>query len=479
PPMTTAFVSELSRRLQGHGPALALPLTWIEQRLSESHITVEELVQAGIQQQAANQVSVSNSIGSLRFLGAMDWRKFVETMSVVERKLLEDPAGSYGAMDFGTRDRYRHVVEQLAKESSLTEVEVARRAIQLSHQGAARIDADPREAHVGFYLVDAGRLRLEEAVDARRSIAAASTRLASRFPSLVYLGGIATLTGLISAPMIAAARADVVPGVVLAAVAILSLLASSHLAVALVNWFVTLLVTPRTLPRMDFSAGIPDEARTLVAVPALLASPGGIEDLAEALEVRFLANQDANLHFALLTDFMDASEETLPADAPLLRLARQKIGELNERYRAADATAQARRGDIFFLFHRSRAWNPQEMRWMGHERKRGKLSDLNALLRGDGATTRFSSIVGDMAALANVKYVITLDTDTELPRDVARQLVGAMAHPLNRARYDAARGRVTAGYGILQPRVVTSLPDSNRSRYARVFGGETGIDPYT
>ncbi len=485
PPMTTAFVSELARRLQGHGPALALPLTWIEQRLSESHTTIEQLVQAGAQQQAANQVSISNSIGSLRFLGSMDWRKFVETLSAVEQELRQDPGALYGNMEFLTRDRYRHAVEQLAKQSPLSEAEVARKAIELAQRSAATADAQPRTVHVGFYLVDAGRPLLEEVVHARLSGLDGLRRLASRFPTLVYLGAIWTLTGLLAARLITTAHAGGVSVATLALVVVVSLLATSQLAVALVNWLLTLLVTPRPLPRMDFSLGIAPESRALVAVPAMLVSARGIEELADALEVRFLANQDAHLHFALLTDFMDASEETTAADADLLHLAESRIRALNEKYgrsddRSVTADASERSGDVFYLLHRPRRWNARERVWMGYERKRGKLGDLNALLRGehDGAT-RFLSIVGDPAPLTTVKYVITLDADTELPRDAARQLVGAMAHPLNRAHYDAKLQRVTSGYGILQPRVAASLPGSNRSWFARIFGGEPGIDPYT
>ena len=237
------------------------------------------------------------------------------------------------------------------------------------------------------------------------------------------------------------------------------------------NWLATLLATPHLLPRMDFSGGIPPESRTLAVIPTMLTSAQNIEDLVEALEVRFLANRDENLHFGLLTDFRDAHEETIPEDEPLLRLARKRIEELNEKYRRA-------RGDTFFLFHRPRRWNPRERIWMGYERKRGKLAELNALLRG-GARDRFSLVVGETAVLSNVKYVITLDTDTQLPRDSAWQFVGAMAHPLNRARYDEDKQRVAEGYGILQPRVAVSLPGTNRSRYARLFGSEPGIDPYT
>jgi hypothetical protein len=224
---------------------------------------------------------------------------------------------------------------------------------------------------------------------------------------------------------------------------------------------------------MDFSKGIPTELRTLTVVPTMLTSKQHIEELIEALEVRFLANQDANLHFGLLTDFRDANKETLPEDEPLLRYARQGIEDLNAKY--GDT-----RSDAFFLFHRPRRWNQEEQLWMGYERKRGKLAELNALLRGAEFTgDHFSLVVGDMTVLTNVMYVITLDTDTQLPRDAARQFVGAMAHPLNRARYDDEKQRVVEGYGILQPQVAVSVPGMNRSRYAAMCGGESGIDPYT
>ena len=481
PPMTTAFVSELSRQLQGHGSALALPLTWIEQRLSESHLTIEQLVQAGTQQQAANQVSISNSIGSLRFLSAMDWRNFVETMSAVDQKLREDPADCYGQMDFGTRDRYRHAVEALAKRCPLTELDVARKAIQLAHEGSARHDADPREAHVGFYLVDAGKPALERAIDVAPTAGATALRLVTQSPTMVYLGAIVGITALVGAGMFSMALANGMSDAMLVVVIVLALSAGSQLAVALVNTIVTAMVAPRALPRMDFVQGIPATARTLVVVPTMLGSADGIADQVEALEVRYLANRDANVHFALLTDFVDAATATTPADAPLLQSAEDRIRALNMKYGVErDGGATSGTGEPFHLLHRPRLWNPQERLWMGHERKRGKLGDLNALLRGiAGAAERFSAIVGNAAALAGVQYVITLDGDTELPRDAVRQLVGAIAHPLNRARYDGAQRRVVCGYGILQPRVVTSLPGSNRSRFARAFGGEPGIDPYT
>ncbi|MHB1141221.1 MAG: GH36-type glycosyl hydrolase domain-containing protein [Sulfuricaulis sp.] len=471
PPMSTPFVSEFVRRLQGQSPALALPLTWIEQLLSESGLTIEQLVQSGNQQQAADQVSISNSIGSLRFLGTMDWRDFVETLSVADQKLREDPAAIYGRMDFATRDRYRHVVEKIAKQSRLSEAEVAERAIRLARDGAARRSGDDRTAHVGFYLVDKGLRELEHAAQARLSAVEAFTRAGGRFPLFLYLGAIMLITLILTRGLLMQAQAGGGPDWLLVLLAVLVLLSTSQLAVALVNWAATLLASPHPLPRMDFSRGIPPESRTLVVVPAMLGGEQNIEELVEALEVRFLANRDDHLRFGLLTDFQDAREETLPEDAALLRLAAARIGELNEKYRGAN-------GDAFFLFHRPRRWNPRDRIWMGYERKRGKLADLNALLRG-GATDRFSFIAGNTGVLANVKYVITLDTDTHLPRDSARQFVATLAHPLNRARYDEDRQRVVEGYGILQPRMGVSLPGTRRSRYARLYGDEPGIDPYT
>ena len=243
--MASSFVAELARRLQGQSAALALPLTWIEQRLSESGLTIEQLVQSETQKQAADQVSISNSIGSLRFLGAMDWREFVETMSGVEQKLREDPGGVYGKMDFATRDRYRHVVEKIAKASRLSESEVARKAIQLAHEGAASAkDGDDRAAHVGFLPDRQGTAAARTSGRGAPSIAEAVQRIGRRFPLLLYLGTIVLLTLIFTGSLLAKAHAGGLHGWILALIAILVVLCTSHLAIALVNWLATLLATP-------------------------------------------------------------------------------------------------------------------------------------------------------------------------------------------------------------------------------------------
>ncbi|KRE86136.1 cyclic beta 1-2 glucan synthetase [Rhodanobacter sp. Soil772] len=471
PPMNGPFVAEMARRLQGQSPALALPLSWIEQRLAASGQSIEHLVQLEAQQQAANQVTISNSIGSLRTLSAIDWRDFVEHSSLVEQRLREDPAGVYAAMDFATRDRYRHVVEAMARRHRLTELQVAEAAIALSQAEAPTDCSVPLPQHVGYYLIDRGRRRLEQQLGIRPPLRETLRRGFDRAPLPIYLGLLALLTFAFAQPLVAVAAHDRWPTWALLALAIPAAILASQLGLSLLNWLATLSIEPRQLPRMDYSHGIPASARTLVAIPSLFASAQDVDELVESLEVRFLGNRDEQLHFALLTDFADADRETLPDDEALLRRAQRRIEALNERY-AGDGA------DRFFLFHRPRRWNPGERCWMGHERKRGKLADLNALLRGN-AHGRFMLIVGDIAALGPVQYVITLDTDTELPRDAAQAFVGTIDHPLNRAVYDPEQRRVVSGYAILQPRVGISLPSTARSRYAQLYGSDAGIDPYT
>ncbi len=373
-------------------------------------------------------------------------------------------------MEFATRDRYRHGVEEIAKRSRHSEFEVARKAVQLSEAANSDQPLD-RSAHIGYFLVDKGRTALERMCDMRLGPRGIASRIVTRYPLFFYVSGIALITLAIGALLEIFCGRIGVPRGIFAVLLIPVLLCASHLAIGVVNWLVTIFVRPRQLPRMDFSAGIPAGHRTIVAVPTMLTSHESVHDLMENLEVRYLANRDGHLHFALLTDFKDASSEVVDGDKELVQAAREGIEALNHKYSPG-------RPELFFLMHRGRRLNAHEGIWMGWERKRGKLEQFNALLRG-GPRDRFDLIVGDISVLPEVRYVITLDTDTQLPRDSARELVGAMAHPLNRPVFDPKRGRVVEGYGILQPRVGVSLPSASRSWFVRLFAGEPGIDPYT
>ena len=470
-PMSDSFVAEFVRRLHGQSPAFNLPIVWLEKKLAEKGQTIERLIQSANQKQAADQVSIANTIESLRFLEVTDWHDFVESLSVVEKELRQDPSGDYALMSFATRDSYRHTVEKLARRSAREEPEVAALAAETAREAKASGEGGAA-AHIGYYLVDRGLERLCRRLGLRLRLRDRLRAKKTALPFALYTGSIILLTFAAAAAALLPARELGLQGWPwFAAFGLPLLFVASQAAIMLVNWFFTKSVEPKRLPKMDFSEGIPAHAHTLTVIPTMLSGPRAVEALLEGLEVCYLGNIDANVEFALLTDFPDAAQETLPGDAELLELAQAGIERLNNKYRP-------QRENIFYLFHRPRLWNERDKAWMGFERKRGKLSDLNALLRGRG-TGRFSLVVGDPQRLQDVKYVITLDTDTRMPRDAARDLAGIIAHPLNRPVYDEEKRRVVSGYGILQPRVDLGYPGDDPSLFIRIFGGEPGIDPYT
>lgn len=473
--MSATFVAELARRFQNAG--LALPLSYLEEHLSEDGLSIEQVIQNENRQRAAKQVSISNSIESLRYLNEVNWQDFVEAMSSVEQTLRSDPTGTYSKMDFESRDLYRHVIERLSRASLKSENEVAAIAIELAKSKAdltliGNNDTNPdkvRLCHVGFYLIDKGIHTLENLLGIRPSVWQKIARYSMQQILQIYLGSFLLTTGLITLLFLYKANQFGLNIIWLIIIGIVLFICISQPVIDLVNLIATLLIKPKILPSMDFSDGIPKSWHTAVVVPVMLCSKNEIEINIKELEIRFLANPDKNLHFVLLTDFPDAPHEQMPGDAALLDFTKNQIQCLNK--------CHAKEGDIFFHFHRDRKWNSNEQTWMGRERKRGKLIDFNSYLRGKNPVC-FSQIVGDTKVLENVKYVITLDSDTQLPRDTARKLVAIMAHPLNWPSLEPYKNYVMSGYGILQPRMAESIPQEGPTRFGRLCGGEFGIDPY-
>jgi cyclic beta-1,2-glucan synthetase len=443
----------------------------LAERLGQPQEKIDQCIHAEQQRLAANQVSIGNLITSMRLLSALDWTLFFERVSLVEQILRQDPAGVYANMDFASRDMYRHEVERLAKRSKHEETDVASAALKLARRTEVATEASERARHIGYYLVDGGRAELESQLHYRATTRERLLRAVKRRPSLYYLGPVTVLCGLALWGVIAAIHFRGYSLPLAALVAVLAAIPISQLAVSVVNALVTIAIRPRLLPKLEFTEQIPARLRTLVVVPTLLSGKESLQSLLERLEIHYLANPEPGLNFALLTDFTDASAEQMPDDAELLELARRGIQDLNERHAPED-------GPQFYLLHRRRRWNPVDKVWMGWERKRGKLLELNRLLRGASGT---SFLEADEAALQlrETKYVVTLDSDTRLPHAAARRMVGALAHPLNQPQFDAARGRVTSGYGVLQPRVSVSLASANRSFFARIFANSAGLDPYS
>lgn len=470
-----AFVGQLLQRIREYGPRLGAVRAAVDEHLAARERSAEDAIRAEHQEQAGSQVSVANVITSLRLCSTLDWSDYFEAVSLVERVLRQDPAGVYPRMDFLSRDRYRQSVEELAGRSGEAQLRVARRAVQSAREAAEAANAADRAAHVGHHLVGRGRRDLEADVAFRPRPRLRLRRTVYRHATAVYLGGIAVATAAVTGAGVAYALAGGASKTAAVAVALLLLLPASELAVALVQRLVARLSPPRRLPRLDLLAGVPEELRTLVVVPTLLSSVEGVRELVEHVEVLALANLDPHVHFAILGDFTDAPEARMPGDDEVLAAAREGIETLNAQ--VGDGRGDGR-GDRFFLFHRVRRWNEGEGVWMGWERKRGKLEELNRLLRGATDTT-IEWQVGALELLPGVRYCITLDSDTRLPRDAAKTLIGIAAHPLNRPAFDAASGRVVDGYGILQPRVSVNMASAAGSLFARLYSGHTGVDPYT
>lgn len=470
--LTSAFVTEFFRRLQGRGAAVAIPLTWIEQQLVDQGHTSSELLNFESQRQATDQVTMRNTIESIRILKETEWKDFVESVSTVDKILQQDINGVYGNMDFSTRDNYRHVIEHFARRSDFSEAAIAEKAINMAKNNAIK-NEHPRKCHVGYFLLDKkGRAELQQEIHMRMTFNDKLKLATGRQRLIIYIGSIVLLSLFLAfCVSLFLYNRGIDTWLVLFA-GIISWGAFSQFVMSVVNWLSTIIVRPSPLPKMDYSGDIPTSDSTMVVVPCMLGSTSIIDGLIEDMEVRYLGNSDDNLYYALLTDFPDAAAETMPDDEQLTAYAKQQIELLNEKYKKTSK-------DIFYLFHRPRKWNPREKKWMGEERKRGKLSALNNLLLDNSKTEPFSLIVGDISKLGKIKYVITLDVDTQLPRETARQFVGAMAHPLNIPVLHERWNRVVEGYGILQPRVAVSLPGENSSYYKRMHGNDSGLDPYT
>ena len=419
---------------------------------------------------------VADAIRSLHHVGQTSWKELLDPLILLDRVLREDPAGAYPAMDFESRERYWNAVANIAACCDRSEMEIAIEALSLARaagDGSKKNGTNPRLAlrrrHVGFYLVGDGATILHRKVDVRLPFRQKVTPFLLRHPNAYYLSGISLVTFLLmTAVLIATVGTSIAPYPLLLGVIAL-LLPCSQSAVELMNFLTTSLLPVQLLPKLDFAEAIPDDCATMVAVPALLLNEEQVHRLVADLEVRYLGNRDPNLHFSLLTDLPD-SREPAPEDDPLVALCSELVGKLNEKY------ASQGRGS-FFLLHRYRVYNPRERVWMGWERKRGKLMDFYRLLRG-----RYDSFpvkVGDLSLLPRVRFVITLDADTELPRGSAQRMIGALAHPLNQAVIDPKLNVVVSGYGILQPRVGVSVQSATSSRLANIYSGQTGLDTYT
>ena len=467
---TPYFGSQLVGLLYDEAAALAPVQSWLERTLKSP---LHDLNAREQNRQTREQMSLGNAFTSLRRLALLDWREMFEKLSSVEQTLRRDPCGVYPGLDFATRDRCRRAVEDLARAASLSEAEVAERAVELAARALGETPDDERQSHVGFWLTGEGRSQLVRTLPAREAPGYRLTAWIYRHHGTVYGVGIGAFCALFVLPgALPALPLDLAPPAPALRIVMLSLLMipASQLAIEVVNYLVTRFLPTRSLPKMDFEAsGIPDAYRTLVVVPMLLVNEATVRHEVEKLEIRYLANKENNLLFSLFTDYTDSTTPERAEDAPLLRIASDCLTQLNVRHG----------GERFFLFHRERAWSVSEQKFIGWERKRGKLEELNGLIDGTRAQGAAKIVyLGDPERLADVRFIITLDSDTQLPHATARRMVETLAHPLNQPRFDEA-GEIRAGYTIIQPRVSPTLTSTSLSAFSRLFSDAVGIDPYT
>lgn len=464
-----AFVVQLMQRLREQDPAVLPAVEWIEKQLHKFGLSIHDVINEEHRRQAAAQVTVGNIITSMRLLSTLDWREFFETVSLIDRELAKDPAGVYSRMDFATRDRYRKVIERIGKRAKANELDVARAALRLA-ETAKSDDEKSAKAHIGYFLIAQGLAQLEAETGYHPRAGESVARWTHRHATLFYLGSLALLTALIlSVVALAVYRGH--PNVAsIFVAALLALIPANDLAISILNWGITHTFRPRLLPKLDLSKSVPPNARTMVVVPVILSDDVAVAAMLEKLEISYLGNQDEHIHFAILGDFADANSESTAGDAEIVAAAVEGIANLNKRYGGTPGR--------FSYFHRRRQWCETEGSWIGWERKRGKLREFNRLLRG-ATDTSFTVATAGEDLLKQIRYVITLDADTQLPRETAHRLIGTALHPLNHPRFDAAADRVTEGYSIFQPRVSISLESASRSLFARIFSGNTGVDPYT
>ncbi|UCF60065.1 MAG: hypothetical protein JSV37_09870 [Anaerolineaceae bacterium] len=459
------FAAQLTGNLYDEETALLLVQSWLERKLDTE---LGEIIHQEQSRQASDQTSIGNAITSLRQLALLDWREIFEDQSRVDVTLRLDPAGIYPQMDFDTRDRYRRAVEELAVCADVPEDSVAKQSVEM----ASNHPEDSLLNHIGYYLVDKGREDLVVQLACRDNRRHRILQWVYRNHASLYISFVALLSVIVvgfvwGLMKLAGNQSPLVSvGVVLA-----TFLPASQIAVLLVNYLVTRILPPWTLPKLSFEAhGIPDDYRTLVVVPIMLIDRETVLDEVSKLEIRYLANPDPNLVYGLFSDFTDADVQQMEGDDAILGLAIERIENLNQFYGE----------ECFYLFHRDRVWSESENSFIGWERKRGKLEDLNQLLIGESPTTGESILrAGRADRLGDIRFVITLDSDTQLPVDSARRMIETLAHPLNQPKLSPEGNTIREGYAIIQPRVSTSLPSANATRFSRLFTDPVGSDPYT
>ncbi|SET37424.1 Cellobiose phosphorylase [Natronincola peptidivorans] len=458
------YIEHLLRVLRHKDLETGEVVTYLEKKLKDFNTSIKELVDEEHKEQAAKKIAIGNAITSLNIVATLNWNDIFESLSVVEEILRQDPNGVYHQLDFDSRDYYRSHVEKIARRLNVEETRVARKAIEAAEANAEFYEGDKRK-HVGYYLLDEGRKSLFESLEATETRYSLYNKSSSTY--LLPIIGVTIL--IVFMAIVYGGRFIENQGAgLLFLVGLVVLIPAADVAVVFTNWLLTNLFPPTFLPRIEYREGLPREAFTMVVVPTLLSNDKRAKELIGQLEVFYLANKEDHLYFALVGDYKDADAEELLEDQTIIDTAMEEVKKLNKKYKK----------NIFYFFHRKRQFCDKQNKWMGWERKRGALLELNDLIMGEKGTS-YTIVSGDIENLKEVKYAITIDADTQLPIDAAKKLIGIASHPLNKPIIDEKKRIVTEGYGLIQPRIGVNIESANKSFFSKTFASPGGIDSYS
>ncbi|OGZ05110.1 MAG: hypothetical protein A2845_02190 [Candidatus Lloydbacteria bacterium RIFCSPHIGHO2_01_FULL_49_22] len=444
---------------------------WLKLSLSKQGVSYAQLSTLKSHTEKVQAATMRNAVTSLRYLSQVRWDKVSLELNMVDAVLSKDPVGAFAMLTDDARSLYRRTIARISDGTGTHDIEVAREAVRLARQAVeVGNDKTMRSHHVGYYLLDKGVLELEQMLGYVPTFMESVRMIVLKHNTNAYLGFICVVTLLSTGVFLAQSGAFAFSALLFFAMFMLGLLLMSEVATVFAHFMFTRILIPKQLPALDLALGIGDARRTVVVVPSMFRSAASAQKILRRMETNFVGNSDTNIFYAFLMDFRDAKSEEVPQDNKRVTEMREGIMLLNAKYPSAIPR--------FALFYRKRKWNTAEGTFMGWERKRGKLKEFNDLLRGK-ETSYIDDAQKCAAAYGTVRYVITLDEDTELVRDSARSLIGTIDHPLNRPVVDPVKMVVTEGYGIVQPRSALRFEEGGASLFSRLFGSYPGIESYS
>jgi cellobiose phosphorylase len=458
----------LLQKLSQYGPDTRPIVKWLKLNLLKQGVNISDLAEIENKRQNDNSNQISNTINSLRWINQARWDDFVVEVNIVDSFLLKDPAQIYAGLDQASQSAYRNEVVKLSDRSGIYESEVAKTALRLCQQPSLAGKRDTPESHIGYYLLGKGQAELQKRIGYQKTVYEKLQFFILKRSTAAYLVLILLTNILLTAVFTILFPQIIVSTISLFALLTLVFILNLDVSINLINILISSLIPVRSLFRLDLSSGLSTSQATFVVIPSMLRDSKSARELIRRLEINYLSNTEANLYYALLMDFRDANMETLTTDHGLVAEIKQGIEDLNIKYPALV--------NRFYLFHRKRIWNPQENVFMGWERKRGKLREFNLLLRDKRSTSYLEGLPAD---LPSIKYVLTIDEDTRLPKNSAIKMVGCIDHPLNRPILDPVTGQVVSGYGIIQPRMTSKFAQARATAFSRLFSSAIGIDSYS